>query len=421
VRGLICVRAGLALTAVAALTLVAAPAQAALKCDGKPVTIRGTEHDDDINGTARADVIAALGGNDHVHGLGGNDRICGGRGKDQLLGDRGNDRLFGQLDFRSDSSHKHGDTLNGGIGNDLLVPGFDGRPISGANVPDVVSWRASPKPISLNMAEGTATGLGHDRIVGHAYTAHLSDRSDRVTGSRGNDFIETFAGSDNVRGGGGADFIFTDDPNRPTAASGPSSDLVYGGAGDDWVIGREGFDHLYGGTGEDNIEDRGTTADVINGGPGADIIGDTLAAGTREHLTGDRTDNLQVSNYSNQHTPGTLNLQAHTIHLDGVAGDGYINGFGSMEFDTLFGAGGVTFHGRPWTVIGTPGPDLVASLIIYPVRFISGGGNDRFVDGEGDDTFDAGPGTDEIAGNGGGTDTCTSVEVGLDQCEVVTP
>ena len=303
------------------------------------------------------------------------------------------------------------------------MPGLDRRHINGGNVPDLISWRSSPNAISLDMAKGVATGLGHDRIVGHAYSARLSNQSDRVIGTRGNDFIETFAGADTIRGGAGNDTLFADDPNRATPATGPSRDLVYGGAGSDWIIGREGFDRLYGGTGQDEVDDRGPTADFIVGGPGTDGIGDVIAGGVREHVAADGRDSLTVSAYTDQHAPGILDLQGHTTHIDGVAGNGYINGFRLLEFNRMAGSGVAADNGRPWTVVGTSAPENVGVITSYPVRFLGHGGDDRFVDGPGDDTYDGGTGTDEIAGEAGGTgtDTCTSVEVGADLCEVITP
>jgi hypothetical protein len=113
-------------------------------------------------------------------------------------------------------------------------------------------------------------------------------------------------------------------------------------------------------------------------------------------------------------------MPARTTHVDGVAGDGYISGFRSFDFVTPFTSTGA-IPNRPWTVIGTGAPEFVGASTDYPIRFLAAGGGDRFVDGVGDDTYDGGPGTDEIAGSGGGNDTCTAVEVGLDKCETVTP
>lgn len=90
-----------------------APRHAAF-CDGKPITIAGTDGADTINGTSARDVIHAFGGNDTVRGRGGNDLICGGSGRDRLLGGSGRDTLLGQ---------GGNDRLDGGSGKDRCVGG----------------------------------------------------------------------------------------------------------------------------------------------------------------------------------------------------------------------------------------------------------------------------------------------------------
>ncbi|MGQ0620080.1 MAG: choice-of-anchor Q domain-containing protein [Panacagrimonas sp.] len=87
------------------------------RCDGRAVTILGTEREDRLIGTARADVIDGLGAGDFIDGRGGNDLICGGIGSDTLMGGDGNDRLVG---------NQGDDRLIGGKGNDELLGG-DGR------------------------------------------------------------------------------------------------------------------------------------------------------------------------------------------------------------------------------------------------------------------------------------------------------
>lgn len=410
--------ASVAATALVAATFTTSPAQAALQCGGKAVTIRGTTGNDVITGTRRVDVIFAFGGNDKIHGLGGNDRICGGAGLDQLLGDGGNDRLYGGIDYRPDGTHQRGDILTGGTGNDQIFPGIDRRPISGQALPDVVSWRTSPNPITLNMATGVARGLGRDIISGHAYRPQTSNQADRVTGSAGDDFIETYCGSDYANGGRGNDYIQADRPFYGPAAPGPSSDVVYGGPGGDTLISSDGVDRLYGGPGVDVLQEFGRAGDILIGGPGADYFMDTVAGSARGHLSGDRSDILEVTNVTNRHAPGTIDLQARTTHIDGVAGDGYINGFTIFDFVTPFTFTGAITN-RPWTVIGTAAAEFVGANTGYPIRFDAGGGDDRFADAIGDDSFDGGPGSDNMLRNDGGTDTCIDVEVGIANCETV--
>jgi Ca2+-binding RTX toxin-like protein len=86
-------------------------------CQGRIVTIFGSDGNNVLTGTNGNDVIHGLGGNDVISGLGGNDVICGGFGNDRIDGGPGNDRIEG---------NRGNDTLNGGPGSDVCVGG-EGR------------------------------------------------------------------------------------------------------------------------------------------------------------------------------------------------------------------------------------------------------------------------------------------------------
>jgi hypothetical protein len=81
-------------------------------CFGRPVTVLGTNRDDQIEGTSARDVVMSRRGNDGVNGRGGADRICGGGGDDNLRGRVGVDRVDGGLGA---------DRLTGGAGEDRLL------------------------------------------------------------------------------------------------------------------------------------------------------------------------------------------------------------------------------------------------------------------------------------------------------------
>jgi Ca2+-binding RTX toxin-like protein len=119
-RGVL-VAVALAAGAVSATTGVAQAVPAT--CNGKHVTIVGTNGPDTINGTGHSDVIHGLGGNDIIKGLDGNDLICGGGGTDRIYGGRGNDTLLGQRGNDGLWGAQGTDTLYGAAGNDLLDGG----------------------------------------------------------------------------------------------------------------------------------------------------------------------------------------------------------------------------------------------------------------------------------------------------------
>jgi Ca2+-binding RTX toxin-like protein len=84
------------LAAAAVVAPVGTPAgRAGGTCRGEPVTILGSDGDDQLSGTNGPDVIGGLGGDDHIEGLGGNDVICGDGGTDSIDGGAGTDTCDG--------------------------------------------------------------------------------------------------------------------------------------------------------------------------------------------------------------------------------------------------------------------------------------------------------------------------------------
>ena len=141
-------------------------------------TIEGTDESDVLIGTPGPDVLCGLDGDDVLQGLDGDDELDGGDGL------------------------------------------------------DTASFGAAPCCARADLAAGTATGAGSDRLIG----------IERLTGSLGDDVL---------RGDGG--------PNILSGLGG--TDLLYGGEGDDTLAGDDGDDYLLGEGG----------ANAIDGGAGADV------------------------------------------------------------------------------------------------------------------------------------------------------
>jgi Ca2+-binding RTX toxin-like protein len=105
------------------LTTADDPPAGVAKCQGKDVTISGSDAAETVRGTQAADVINAQGGNDKISGRRGNDTICGGDGKDTVSGGAGRDRMFGEGGADLLRGGKGKDTANGGAGRDTLIGG----------------------------------------------------------------------------------------------------------------------------------------------------------------------------------------------------------------------------------------------------------------------------------------------------------
>ena len=185
-------------------------------------------------GSGNDTLTGSTGAND-LEGGAGNDVIDAGNGDDSLLGGVGNDSLLGGAG---------NDELTGGAGNDTLV--------GGAGV-DCANYEAVTAALSVNLATGTATGDGTDRLVD----------IENVCAGSGNDTLTGSTGANDLEGGVGNDFIDAASGND-TLLGGLGNDALLGGAGNDTLTGC--IEGLYGGRGE---------VDTLTGGAGADIF--TLA------------------------------------------------------------------------------------------------------------------------------------------------
>jgi len=191
-------------------------------------TIDGGEGTDTIDYSAAAEVrvdlskgIGRPGGGledsltsiEDVVGTPGDDRLIGGGGANALSGGDGNDWLDGG---------KGADTLNGG-------QGLDTADYSGAS-----------KSVSVDLTEGTATGMGADALSG------IED----VKGSGDADVLTGSGAPNTLRGGGGDDEIHGN-AGRDTIVGALGNDLLSGGIGGDTIRGGRGGDQLDGGDGRD--------------------------------------------------------------------------------------------------------------------------------------------------------------------------
>lgn len=226
-------------------------------------TIVGTDGDDTLVGTPGDDVIWGGQGNDVLRGRGGDDVLCGGPGADRLIG-----VLF------------KGDDLDGGPGDDLIDGGLDPR-ISPSLLRvaaemtqgETLDYSHAVRGMHIDLAEGTATGQGHDTIRPDHYRVTGSRWDDWVRGTGASEEFDTGEGDDVVYGGGGADWIL------PDTGPAPDHDVVYGGAGPDHIEAGDGSDDLFGGPGDDEILDWGSVgADSIHGGRGRDNVQQTISA-----------------------------------------------------------------------------------------------------------------------------------------------
>jgi len=288
--------------------------------------------------------LSSLGGDDSITASGGANAVLGGVGKDTITTGAGSDSIFGdngQLDYKNgilnriattdildatggidtidagDGDNKvfggtHGDVINSGVGNSILMGdnGFIQLNDAGnqrVQVISEVSTLGGDDDISArggnNLAFGSVgddrieTADGNDVIFGDNgiadYVNGLPDSyyttdttlstsgndqliggsgDDLIFGGLGNDAIYANAGNDKVVGDlGQADFKTDDsDPNTLDRVYSKNSetggqDEVYGGEGNDVIIGGAATDNLYGEEGDDFVSGDGGLAIFNNG------------------------------------------------------------------------------------------------------------------------------------------------------------
>ena len=242
---------------------------------------------ENLAGSVYPDVLVGDGGVNRLDGNEGDDELKGGKGDDELHGGEDDDRLSGQAGA---------DTLDGGSGIDWA------------------SFEESDAGVTVNLADGTATGgdaegdeiSNVENLVGSAHadvltgdglanTLHGMDGDDDLRGNAGDDMLSGGAGADVLTGGAGADRLdggagvdvasyqnsdagITVDLGSGTGTGGHaegdvlrSIENVTGTDYGDHITGDNGANHLEGGGGDDTLQG-GAGADRLDGGDAADWV-----------------------------------------------------------------------------------------------------------------------------------------------------
>lgn len=172
-----------------------------------------------------------------------------------------------------------GTPTSGGSTND------DGTPDQGsgdvlvtATVTRAAAKTAPAKTVFDDSVTGTAgndtinTANGDDKVRSGAGNDIINTRGgdDNIRSHAGNDRINSGSGDDDVRGGTGNDLVNGGSGNDDLHGD-AGNDVIRGGIGNDKIRGDAGNDRLFGDAGNDDIEG-GRGNDFLNGGAGLDKI-----------------------------------------------------------------------------------------------------------------------------------------------------
>jgi Ca2+-binding RTX toxin-like protein len=310
--------------------------------------VQGSKYDDTITGDSSPNLLFGGDGADTIYGLGGDDQISGNAGDDYLYGGDGNDLYWT------------------GPGNDLMAGG-DG-------VSDKVSYSASPGPVSVDLAAGTASGDGSDTLSGiegiygssHDDLIQGSGGNDTLYGENGNDVLIPRGGDDQVYGNAGTDTVAFDG-----SPQGVDVDVAYqkaNGEGSDFIS--NDVENVRGSSHDDVISGSGV-ANVLQGMGGNDSL---IGAGGDDTLDGGAGSDTAA--YDN--APAAVNVNLSTGKVAGEGNDS----LAAIE----------TVHGSAFgdKLVGGPGADTLLGL----------GGNDTIEGAGGNDILDGGAGSDLLSYTG---------------------
>ena len=216
------------------LLAVIPPATAAPTCGGKPATLVFGPGDDDVTGTPGDDVVVLGDGDDYYRpDPGGNDIVCGGRGNDDIRTGAGDDVVYA------------------GPGNDLVSNGTGRNVTFGGSGIDTIAFDVTVG-VQVDLVKRRATGGATDRWTS-IETFNGSQGDDTVRGTSGRDVFLGFEGNDVIRAGRGRDVI---------SAGGDSR--IYGGPGAD-LLQAAGTTVVRGGPGSDRLEAVAGSPDLVGG------------------------------------------------------------------------------------------------------------------------------------------------------------
>ncbi len=286
------------------------------------------------------------------------------------MGDRGSILLSNSLPtsvFSLASVLSGNDTINTGVGNDIIVGGGKADPIHAGAGDNIV--------------------LGDDgtlSFVGGAFSSvslqlGLTDGNDLITTLAGRDSIYTGDGDNRVNAGGGNDDVF----------AGVGIDTLNGEDGDDFIVGNMGDDTINGGAGNDELFGgmaAWVRSDFELGSNDFDLPPEYSIT---EALYSSSTTSFGLPNIASGAWTPSVRITPTIfggLSIDGVAGDGRDTINGGAGHDVMLGGFDVD------TLSGDAGNDYIDA----------GAGNDVNVNGgDDDDVVRGGAGNDVVNGSNG--------------------
>jgi Ca2+-binding RTX toxin-like protein len=266
----------------------------------------------------------------------------------------------------------YGDLLEGGPGDDRLVPGVDKR-VKDHDGFERINFAHSDMPVVMDLSArgrwGAATGDGEDRIrLGSRLKVIGSALDDTMTGSGGDDHLLGGPGADRLSGLGGRDTL---EGGSFTPALG-DDDVLDGGEGPDAIVTFGGRDVIHGGPGGDFVGTYGTLPVKVYGDEGNDdLLGAAVAESGYLVDGGPGRDNAQLGSPVKEAIS-----QAGTAGFDQATGVWQVSFLAGRVSPTAASSTGRAVGIEEvdlgwefaWTYSGTNGPDVVTGSYYFPLH-----------------------------------------------------
>ncbi|MGD8331142.1 MAG: calcium-binding protein, partial [Acidobacteriota bacterium] len=395
------------------------------------------------------------GADDMLYGGDERDFILGGTGDDTIEGNDGPDVIFGDhgtivkqtsgeltevVSHTEDVGGVEGDTINGNLGDDLIIGGADGDTIHGDEGADRIFGDSGQMLFTdagvMTFMTSTATDIGgQDTITG-------DDAGDLIIGGVDDDVINGNAGNDLIIGDNGTiDFLDSGEVAEmfSTAPADGGNDTIYGNTGDDLIIAGTGSDVVEGnedediiigdsgtmqfrvGTDEDNEVDRVFTRitvfsngdvkqgeDRISGNGASDIL---LGGMGRDAIAGDAFSGVTPDDTHDLIFGDNAEIDTTAPMSDRLTTDATMAAFIDPGLLPLDGAEIFSFTAIDIGDVSTDPATL--GLALGDDDYIEGGGGDDIILGQqGRDTIYGGAGNDDIIGG-------HNVEGGFDEGDFI--
>jgi Ca2+-binding RTX toxin-like protein len=240
---------------IARLTYDLSPLGAVVRADGTGAPVAGTFGNDQLIGSDVAEAISGGAGDDILFDRAGSDTLTGGAGADLFVFaadgqadtitdfERAIDRLdLSAFDFLYDVSqlsiapHATGAMLTH-LGETINVTAADLLPLTAADFTTAGILNVD-RPSFLPIGQSLNGSLGDDVLIG-------GFGADTILGYAGDDSLSGLSGDDILEGGGGLDTL-DGGAGTDTLRGHADADTLIGGAGDDLLDGGGGDDVLYG-------------------------------------------------------------------------------------------------------------------------------------------------------------------------------